>query len=285
MCWGFDGGSFLTPTPVTGAITAPVLSPGLYATHMSALEGNMVFIGSGATEPVGMAGAASTCTYGGTGACYATDFVWSANGATSPAVSVAAGGLGPLGMLTMCWVTREGTAQCSWNPYVGAVTMVSPAVSVFAGMEAAEGDFACAILANGSVDCWGANTYGELGIGSTSATPIAAVTAAPLPSSVTTMALSRGTITAAHACAVAGGSVYCAGSNASGQLGNMANYATTSFGLVSGVSNAVAVAAGQAHTCALDGEGFVHCWGDNDDGELGDGTTTTRFAAVAVQPW
>jgi hypothetical protein len=112
MCWGFNGGSFLTPTPTVGTITPPVLSPGLFATQMSALEGSMVFIGGGSTQPIGIIGAAATCTYGGTGT-------------------------------------------------------FAPATRVFGGMEAAQGDFACAILANGSADCWGANDDGELGDGTT----------------------------------------------------------------------------------------------------------------------
>jgi alpha-tubulin suppressor-like RCC1 family protein len=34
----------------------------------------------------------------------------------------------------------------------------------------------------------------------------------------------------------------------------------------------------------LDTDGYVHCWGDNDDGELGDGTYFTRLAPVTVRP-
>jgi alpha-tubulin suppressor-like RCC1 family protein len=83
--------------------------------------------------------------------------------------------------------------------------------------------------------------------------------------------------------ALVGGGVQCAGSNGYGQLGNNGGGTAP----VSGLSNVTidAIAAGQAHTCALDNEGTVHCWGDNDDGELGDGTTTTRFVPVTVQPW
>ena len=51
---------------------------------------------------------------------------------------------------------------------------------------------------------------------------------------------------------------------------------------VSGLSNAVAIAAGSYHTCVLLGDGTARCWGVNADGQLGDGTTDQRLAPVAV---
>jgi hypothetical protein len=52
---------------------------------------------------------------------------------------------------------------------------------------------------------------------------------------------------------------------------------------VAGLSNIVQIAAGPFHFCALRNDGVVLCWGQNDEGQLGDGTTTNRAAPVPVQ--
>jgi hypothetical protein len=79
------------------------------------------------------------------------------------------------------------------------------------------------------------------------------------------------------------GGVQCWGSNFNGQLGNdstIGSYAPVAVtGLSSGVS---AVAAGDAHTCALTTSGGVQCWGDNQYGQLGNNSTTESHVPVAV---
>ncbi|MFC4068693.1 RCC1 domain-containing protein [Actinoplanes subglobosus] len=44
------------------------------------------------------------------------------------------------------------------------------------------------------------------------------------------------------------------------------------------------VSAGGDHTCAVDGDGRVWCWGDNERGQLGDGTQLDRSRPVPVVP-
>ena len=51
---------------------------------------------------------------------------------------------------------------------------------------------------------------------------------------------------------------------------------------VAGVVGATAVTAGENHSCALIAGGLIKCWGDNDVGKLGDGTTESRATPVTV---
>src|SRR5438094_1550556 len=139
---------------------------------------------------------------------------------------------------------------------VGAVTAVD--IGAF---------YSCALLQDGTVRCWGDNSTGELGDGTT--------TNASTPGAVAGIG-GAATVTAGgfHTCVrMPDGTIQCWGRNNAGQLGDPA---TTAFESptpvrVSGLS-ATAVTAGGFHTCALPGDGTVRCWGQNDLGQLGNGT-------------
>jgi alpha-tubulin suppressor-like RCC1 family protein len=88
-----------------------------------------------------------------------------------------------------------------------------------------------------------------------------------------------------HACTVRdAGDVVCWGSNSHGQVGTGTLSEAVIFPVqVSGLPSRVTrLATGTRHTCALMDSGAVWCWGDNDDGELGDGTTAGRARPAAV---
>jgi len=88
-----------------------------------------------------------------------------------------------------------------------------------------------------------------------------------------------------HSCAVkSDGSVWCWGSNFNGQIGTDATSCLPKVPTqVSGISGAIAVAAGYSQSCALLSSGKVMCWGANDSGQLGTGTTTTSLTPIAVK--
>ena len=135
----------------------------------------------------------------------------------------------------------------------------------------------CALLDNGTVRCWGDNTAGQLGDGTTDQRTKATLVTGL--SGVTTITAGE-----AHTCAVASaGAVHCWGANGSGQLGDGTTTQRNAPTPVSGLSGATAISAGMSHTCAVAGPaGTVHCWGANGSGQLGDGTTTQRNAPTPV---
>jgi alpha-tubulin suppressor-like RCC1 family protein len=94
-----------------------------------------------------------------------------------------------------------------------------------------------------------------------------------------------------HSCAlVAGGQVRCSGYGNYGQLGNdETNDYTTAVAVrnatnTGNLANVTQITAGNYHTCALLSNREVRCWGRNDRGQLGDGTTATeRHVPVATK--
>jgi alpha-tubulin suppressor-like RCC1 family protein len=147
----------------------------------------------------------------------------------------------------------------------------------------ASGTHTCAILAGGKVRCWGTGVGGRLGYGSTDT-----IGDNETPASVGPVFLGPGrkarTITAGggHTCALLdNGRVRCWGVASNGQLGygNLNNVGDNETpGSVVPVSlgrKAVAVSAGEYHTCAILDNGKVRCWGRGSFGELGTGSTGT----------
>jgi alpha-tubulin suppressor-like RCC1 family protein len=168
---------------------------------------------------------------------------------------------------------------------------VCDAVEVSAGLV-----HTCARRASGAVVCWGNNGAGQLGDGAASHTACIVNDAVygpfPLDCSLVptpvvgfddAVELSAG---GGHSCARrSSGSVYCWGSNGRGQYGN----GTTDGGLLTltgsavlGLDDAVEISVGDSHTCARRSTGEVVCWGQNDLGQLGDGSTTDRLVPTPV---
>jgi len=141
----------------------------------------------------------------------------------------------------------------------------------------------CAILDDASVSCWGHNGNGRLGDGTTNDgfTP---TQTSSLGADRTAVAITAGY---RHTCAILDdGSVSCWGDNARGQLGDGTTTDRNTPTQTSSLGTdrtAVAITSGYEHTCAILDDGSVSCWGDNDYGQLGDGTTNDRFTPTAIE--
>lgn len=105
-----------------------------------------------------------------------------------------------------------------------------------------------------------------------------------LPAAATASVATVVTAGGRHTCAVAAdGSMRCWGWNPFGGLGDGTTIDRPAPVAVIGLSGAVvAESAGPYHTCAVTTAGAVQCWGGNQYGQLGDGTTTHRLAPVTV---
>jgi alpha-tubulin suppressor-like RCC1 family protein len=141
----------------------------------------------------------------------------------------------------------------------------------------------CFMLDNGSVKCWGENSYGQLGLGDTINRGDGSnqmgdnLTAIDLGTGRTATAIAAGNH---HTCAILDNeSVKCWGSNASGQLGlgntinrgdgsNQMGDNLTAIDLGSG-RTAKVIATGGSHTCAILDNASLKCWGENSKGQLG----------------
>jgi alpha-tubulin suppressor-like RCC1 family protein len=138
-------------------------------------------------------------------------------------------------------------------------------------------DHTCGQGPGAVVHCWGGNSDSQLGDGTTQGRP----TPAPLEGAPAFPVLVVGRN---HSCAQdAVGLVFCWGRNDEGQLGDGTTADRRRPTAVAGGMAFVSIDAGADHTCALDGvPGAAWCWGDNTDGELGDGTLERRLQPTAV---
>jgi alpha-tubulin suppressor-like RCC1 family protein len=148
----------------------------------------------------------------------------------------------------------------------------------------------CARMADGSVVCWGDNAYGEIGDGTTVSprmSPTAVLAAKGGAKLVDVVTMTGGGV---HTCiGSSAGAIECWGRNSAGQLGD----GTTLSPRLSPVPvltaaggpplmNARKLVSGHDHTCAWMKDGSILCWGENRNGEIGDGTLVSSAAPVKV---
>lgn len=284
-CWGTNnygelgsivplGGSTATPTQFAGLTNVRQLSAG-YGQMCAVTTADIVScwgrndhgqLGNGttinATTPQALGGAVKSVTCG-TDATYLVR----ADGTVS---AFGYNGTGQLG---------DGTTTDRLSPV--PVTGEVPVQAVAAGRY-----HACSLRVDNSVRCWGSNVNGQLGNGTTTSSPTPV-----LVSGFTARQISAGYT---HTCAIdKNGYPYCWGDNSDGLLGDAsvtdATYPSrvggTVGGVVGGPTNniqftSLATGSMAAHQCGISVSTDLWCWGANNYGQLGEGTTVDPFLPV-----
>jgi len=139
----------------------------------------------------------------------------------------------------------------------------------------------CAIKKDGTLWCWGGNLSGQLGSDSI---PVLPTSQTSDPVQVTGTAWQSVSAGQSHTCAIMlDGTLWCWGSNSSGQLGDSTlDSKSTPVAVVTSGQTWAKVAAGVTHTCALATGGSLWCWGDNSAGQLGTGSNDPRAIPTRV---
>jgi alpha-tubulin suppressor-like RCC1 family protein len=181
----------------------------------------------------------------------------------------------------LCWGANDRGQLGNGN----MLTQTAPVATLVLGSDVAQlalgFQHSCARTTAGGVYCWGSNWRGQLGDGTTISrgTP-AAVSFVGSPT-IVEIASGGSDVSASHTCArTSTGSVYCWGANLNGQLGDGTTNTRPAPVAVTGLTDAVALAVGNANTCAIRSDGTVVCWGNNTSGQLGDGPGLTPSRSV-----
>ena len=135
----------------------------------------------------------------------------------------------------------------------------------------------CAIDSNSALKCWGSNSYGQVGNGTTTSSSTPQI----IDSGVSYQSVSAGAL---HTCAITtSGVLKCWGDYNYGKLGiSGASTFVTSPTVVDAGTTYLKVSAGDNGTCAITTSGILKCWGCNSYGEVGNGTTTTQTTPVTI---
>jgi alpha-tubulin suppressor-like RCC1 family protein len=267
-CWG-DGGlgqlgngantTSATPVPVSNLSGVTVIGMGINHSCAILFNGTAQCWGYNGT---GMLGNGSTMTS-------STPVVVSN---LTGAVEIT-GGLGHT-----CALISDGTVRCWGSNSVGqlgdgttasSTTPVTVANLSGGAIDVAVGSsHSCAVIADGTVQCWGLNFVGQLGNGSTigSVTP---TTVSGLSGATAVVGVDNAT------CALLNdGTVKCWGNNSSSELGIVPPGLLLTPVAISNLTGATMLSSLAHHGCAVLADGTAKCWGFNHSGQLGDGTSS-----------
>ena len=180
----------------------------------------------------------------------------------------------------VCWGDRQdgrlgnGGSESGYSDVPVTVTGITNAIQVSAGDR-----HSCAVLANGEIWCWGARNDGRLGDDATSPDALEPVKTHNITNAAQ-VSCGRD-----HTCAVMlDGTARCWGDNNDDRIGDGSSTTGNQEvpATVSGLNDAVQIAAGNQHSCAVRATGGVVCWGDRSDGRIGNGGSTASTSPTPV---
>ncbi len=195
------------------------------------------------------------------------------------------------GGVAWCWGS-DVVGELGVNDSTGAIDASAP-MAVAGGLHftqiAVGGVYTCGITTTGLTECWGINVAGQLGDGAPEEENRVAPTPVASGAFVSVFAGAKNDILG-HTCALdASGAASCWGVNDVGELGaassNQCHFGAGQPCSVSPIAVAgglkfVTLAVGDDHTCGMVADGHVYCWGGNDQGQLGNGTTVSASSPV-----
>ena len=271
-CWGDNQSSQLgdgtesdraVPTPVAGGHRFTEISAGLAGTCGIAVGDTLFCWGTrptASTTPRALVrgGSYSSITVGDLHACVITP-----PGALSNIECWGDNGDGQLGDGTTDPHDQPAPVSDSGGSRPG------PFVSVTAGAF-----HSCALDTSGVVYCWGNNVFGQIGIG-TSESPTVPT---PIGRATGFSAVDAGGY---DSCGIIQGAPFCWGRIAA--LGDVDGSERSIPTLVQGTPSLRAITVGLSQFCGLSGS-TAYCRGVNDWGEVGDGSGSTVFSPVAIEP-
>jgi Regulator of Chromosome Condensation (RCC1) repeat protein/regulator of chromosome condensation (RCC1) repeat-containing protein len=258
----------------------------------------------------------ATLSVNGLHACAITGdheaYCWGSNGTgqlgigpgpiSVPAPTAVAGGLKfvsvAAGLNHSCGVTVAGQLYCwgfnkdnqlATDTVKGSLAPLAIPSDVKFVFVTAGGSHSCAIAADTTAYCWGEFEHGRLGIGESFTEVMTGkqhqMTPAAVDLAIKYRSLSAGGV---HTCGVAlSGEAYCWGDNLGGRLGKGGSFltrhhASTKPSPPKGNLRLTMISAGDYHTCGVTSDGALYCWGGNEEGQLGNGTTKGKGEPVRV---
>jgi alpha-tubulin suppressor-like RCC1 family protein len=162
---------------------------------------------------------------------------------------------------------------------IAGTISISPAkaVSVQTSVIGGTSDSLCAIISDGTIQCWGSNEVGQLGGGSNDHEDV------PVSYISGTWRYMFDGAAAGHFCAIkVNGTLWCWGANGHGQLGNSSTANSMTPVQVGSAKTWVAGSVGASSTCAIKTDGTLWCWGANDYGQLGNNDSSDSHVPVVA---